>query len=151
MTKFSLYKKISCYAALQYFLRPMKFRMAFTKLIGPWRERIEQTPDFCLAGSDQVFFWWDFNGQYRRFMKNAPASAIKISYAASSNWYTAKNSEVWRASSAELLKDYHAISVRERIGQKILQELLPEKDVAHVLDPTMLLTKQDYFDKVLFV
>ncbi|MBE6404410.1 MAG: 4Fe-4S dicluster domain-containing protein [Lentisphaerae bacterium] len=146
LTKLSLYPKISHYAACMYMTRPIKFRRSFTHLIGPWRENPGRKPDIYLAGSDQVFFWWDLDSQYRRFMKHAPESSVKISYAASSNWYTARDSEVWRGSTAELLNEFHGISVREKIGQEILKELLPQKSIVQVLDPTLLLMQQDYLN-----
>ena len=138
LTKFKVYRKYSDYAAVQYFLQPIKFRLSYTKLIGSWREYSQKTPDFCIAGSDQVFFWYDIEGHHRRFMDNAPAGSIKISYAASSNWLLARESEDWIRNTGISLKNYHAVSVRELIGQEILQEIIQDKKVVHVSDPTML-------------
>lgn len=79
------------------------------------------------------------------FLKEIPSQpkTIKISYAASFG------TDVWEFSNddteccAELAKKFDSISVREYSGIRLCKEYLGV-DAKHVLDPTMLLDKDDY-------
>ena len=98
--------------------------------------------DAYITGSDQV---WNpvhiggFNPAY--YLDFAEAGAKKISYAASigSDYIQPKYKEQIRKS----LSTYTGISVRESSVLEAVQELA-EKPVKVVLDPTMLLVKEDY-------
>lgn len=100
--------------------------------------------DIVLVGSDQV---WRPNmnlcieDMFLGFAKNMPVK--RISYAASfgvDEWeYTPKQTKVCSA----LAKKFNAISVREESGVKLCKEHLGV-DATWVLDPTLLLKKEDY-------
>lgn len=100
--------------------------------------------DIVLVGSDQV---WRPNmnlcieDMFLGFAKNMPVK--RISYAASfgvDEWeYTPKQTKVCSA----LVKKFNAISVREESGVKLCKEHLGV-DATWVLDPTLLLKKEDY-------
>ena len=100
--------------------------------------------DAVIVGSDQV---WRPLYNYRvedRFLKFAEDLPIKrIAYAASfgvDNWeYTPKQTR----ECSRLAKKFDAISVREESGVKLCKEHLGV-DATWVLDPTLLLTKEDY-------
>lgn len=102
-----------------------------------------------IVGSDQV--WRDFHGGnwehfsnfFLRFVKNPKAK--KIAYAASfgvddlvSAGINARN----RRRIGSLLKKFNSISVREKSAEKLVKQLKSHATTS--LDPTMLLTKDDY-------
>lgn len=100
--------------------------------------------DAVIVGSDQVWRPKFVNGlenYYLKFAENLPIK--RIAYAASfgvDNWeYTPKQTKVCSA----LAKKFNAISVREESGVKLCKEHLGV-DATWVLDPTLLLKKEDY-------
>lgn len=113
------------------------------KLVTPY-SKISEKYDYFIAGSDQI--WKPTYGRLRdvdllSFAKNNQ----KISYAASfgidslpeeKKEYTRKN-----------LSTFKAISVREDAGKKIVEEVTNRNDVEVLIDPTMLLTEEEW-DKV---
>lgn len=101
--------------------------------------------DLYVAGSDQI---WnpDCVGSSGKldlgyFLDFVPSNIRKISYASSmgSYRYTDKQSEQVKS----LLSSFNSLAVREEDTQKYLQ-ILVEKPVKHVLDPTLLLKKNEW-------
>lgn len=98
--------------------------------------------DVFIVGSDQVWnpLWCD-----DVFLLNfVPQDKIKLSYAAgvSARELTSKQVDMFK----QALKTYTAISVRESNGVKLLQPLTNKK-VENVIDPTLLLTANEW-DKI---
>lgn len=112
--------------------------------------------DAIIVGSDQVWRHYYFTGSYHcgienAFLKFAKKWKIKrVSYAASfgtDNWeYTNKET----AECSRLLKHFDAVGVREASAVGICKDKLEYDNAVHVLDPTMLLTKEDYMKLVGF-
>lgn len=108
-------------------------------------EELENTEfglDAYITGSDQV--WNDdhiggYNPAY--FLEFAPKNALKISYAASigKNYIPLKHHNNIKCA----LESFDAISVREVTAKGAVEELTV-KPVNVVLDPTLLLEKEDY-------
>lgn len=104
--------------------------------------------DAYVCGSDQI---WnpqlvskDKELEPVYFLNFASKKAKKISYASSmGGHYRLKNSE--KEKIRNLLTDFTAISVRESETQEMLSQLL-EREVFHVLDPTLLLSKEEWFE-----
>ena len=98
--------------------------------------------DAFITGSDQVWNlkWYD----PILFLAFAPSDKPKISYAASMAMDTILKKQANAAK--KHLKDYRAISVREKKSVELLQEISPV-EVQMVLDPTLLLSRDDW-DKV---
>lgn len=103
-----------------------------------------------VSGSDQI---WNpkvatKNGKIdsNYFLDFASNNALKFSYASSlgSHKYSAFEKEIVK----DLLSDFSKISVREQDGVPKIKELLPQKDVVSVVDPTLLLTKQDWLGTI---
>lgn len=107
--------------------------------------------DAIIVGSDQI---WNHNRSqaiggvqfaFLPFLKNN--NVILLSYAASfgkDNWeYTEEETEIARKN----IKKFAAVSVRESSGVKLCQEKLDVKAVQHI-DPTMLLTAEDYINEL---
>lgn len=105
----------------------------------------EYNIECILVGSDQVWRPQRFppiHDMYLNFCKNE-SNLKRIAYAASfgvDNWeYTPMQSEVC----ARLVKKFDAVSVREETGVKLCKDHLGV-DATWVLDPTLLLNKEDY-------
>ena len=100
--------------------------------------------DYFITGSDQV---WNPNfGRLTDFdLLTFVEPQKRISFSASfgiSNFPNEYNNKLKNA-----LIDYKAISVREDAGKKIIENVVGRKDVEVLVDPTMLLTS-DEWDKV---
>ncbi len=101
--------------------------------------------DVYICGSDQIwnpnltflsdFYWLNFvNGK------------TKISYAPSIGSQGIPNS--YKEKVKYMLSDFKTITVREKASEIILKDIVPNKDIVTVLDPTMLLEK-DYWESLL--
>jgi hypothetical protein len=107
--------------------------------------------DGFVSGSDQIWrpeYMGDFlTTAYFDFLRERKKKEKRLSYAASFG------TDKWRYSSkqtkkcAQLIKEFDAVSVREKSGVSLCKKYL-EVDAVHVLDPTMLLTKEDYIDLI---
>lgn len=101
-----------------------------------------------VVGSDQI---WrpqyarnanaDIRDAYLRFAKEWDAK--KIAYAASYGTDICEYTDEEKRDCGELLKQFDAVSVRETSGIEICHQM-GRNDACQVLDPTMLLTKDDY-------
>lgn len=113
------------------------------KYVTPY-SNLDNKYDYFITGSDQV---WNPNFGRLRDVDLLEFSDPKkrVSYAASfgiSNLPEQYNEKLKNA-----LKDYKAISVREDAGKKIIEDVVGRKDVQVLVDPTMLLTAEEW-DKV---
>lgn len=98
--------------------------------------------DVYLTGSDQI---WNPNycsGDPSFFLDFAPEGKKRVAYAASFGVSALGNEYAIKFS--EYLKKYAAIGVRENSGVKLVEELTNRKDTEIVLDPTLLLNKDDW-------
>lgn len=95
-----------------------------------------------VTGSDQV---WrkEYTGAYLNeyFLNFAKGEIKKIAFAAS--FGVDKIDAEYASEIRELLKDFDAISVREKSGVNILKDNF-NLEATHLLDPTMMLTADDY-------
>lgn len=98
-----------------------------------------------IVGSDQVWSPKYFCDTY--FLDFIPKSK-RYSYAPSLGVSKLSNQE--KMYLHEKVQDFQAVSVRERIGQKMLKELLADKDVTCVVDPTLLFDEKEW-DRLLDV
>lgn len=117
------------------------------KIFAPARERdfAEYGFDAFVVGSDQTWrpafspymptFFLDFLGSDEKTRRVAYASSF-----GKNEWeFTPKMTEIC----AQLAKKFHAISVREDSGVSLCEKYLGV-NAEHVIDPTMLLSKEDY-------
>lgn len=98
--------------------------------------------DIFITGSDQVWTMQWYNSSY--FLDFVPRDKIKISYAASMPDVNISNKE--KEIVKNHLESFDAISVRESNTVIFLEELTGKKTEC-VLDPTLLLCKEDW-DKI---
>lgn len=99
--------------------------------------------DYIIIGSDQVwntklthgfdhYYWGNFN-------KNSKTQLI--SYAASIEEFWKEN---LNTNAIDLLKRFSHISVREKEAAEYLKKLLPQRSIATVVDPTLLIDKTEW-------
>ena len=160
---------LSCLKTMVLFFIPGK-RRSFTKYVKPARRKLHSSefvlaninttkPYYCyskkiicqndinavIVGSDQVWrprYNFQIENMFLDFCKKT-RNIKRIAYAASfgvDNWeYTPKQTRMC----SKLAKMFDAISVREESGVKLCKEHLGV-GATWVLDPTLLLTKEDY-------
>ena len=115
------------------------------RIVNDFSELKESDFDAIVVGSDQIWRPKYFNGNIEdAYLKFAEGWNIKrIAYAASfgtDEWeYTAAQTK----ECARLLKQFDAVSVREASGVDLCRKHF-DVEARHVLDPTMLLTAEDY-------
>jgi hypothetical protein len=104
--------------------------------------------DIFLCGSDQI---WnpEIVSEDRSidpifFLSFANKGSKKLSYASSTGHHNYTEDE--KKEIAKLLEDFDLITTRESDGVKKLQEILPNRDIHHVLDPTLLLSKEEWLE-----
>lgn len=96
--------------------------------------------DYYIAGSDQI--WNPYDRMYPLDLLCFARPEKRISYAASFG-ISALPEEKKTLARRELEK-FKAISIREDTGKRIVEELTGRTDVKVVIDPTMLLTAQQW-------
>ena len=115
------------------------------RIVNDFSELKESDFDAIVVGSDQIWRPKYFNGNIEdAYLKFAEGWNIKrIAYAASfgtDEWeYTAAQTK----ECAQLLKQFDAVSVREASGVDLCRKHFGV-EAQHVLDPTMLLSAEDY-------
>lgn len=97
-----------------------------------------------IVGSDQVWRPIYNKSIFNMFLDFAPKECKKLSYAASfgTNKWEYNKQETLKCK--QLLKQFIAVSVREKSGIELTTKHLDFPNVELVLDPTLLLSKQDY-------
>lgn len=100
-----------------------------------------------IVGSDQVWNNYKPKRIYNYFLSfiHNP-NIIKISYAASFGKEIFPGDKQTLQVCSQLIKSFKGVSVREKSGVTICKEQLNKLDAKHVLDPTLLLTQDDYND-----
>lgn len=103
--------------------------------------------DVFFCGSDQIWNPTINNGLDPAFYVDfAPVTAIRASYAASFSVSTLRDSDKHFIS--EELSKLDFISVREKTGKSIIEDLGIKKDVTNVLDPVFLPTKEHWLSMI---
>lgn len=98
-----------------------------------------------IVGSDQVWNNYTPKRIYNYFLSFIyNSSIIKLSYAASFGKDEFPGDDETRKICSRLIQTFKSVSVREESGVDICRKQLNRSDAKHVLDPTLLLTKDDY-------
>ncbi len=115
-------------------------------------KKYEKIEDFCdadydilLSGSDQIWSPELTNGVDEVFLLNFGNQQKRISYASSMGSYILNEEEQQKF--AECLSRFDSISVREAHAKEQLQPLT-QKDIEVVLDPTLLLRKEEWEEQL---
>lgn len=114
--------------------------------LSEWREFINKNRfDLILVGSDQVWRLDYIKTLYPEFFLDFDCKSVKkASYAAS---FGISNFEDFPTENIRnLLLDFSEISVREDSAQLFLKTIV-NQEVQHHIDPTLLLTSEQYIDK----
>lgn len=131
----------------RYFKKHNNFRNAYLKLFPQNEikknelEKLNNYFDAFIVGSDQV---WNINSSqtdYAFFLDFVDNNDKKIAYAASFGENVIEEKD--RQKLADEIGKFNNISVREISGQSICKELI-NRDVELVLDPSLLLNKEDW-------
>ena len=101
--------------------------------------------DVLLCGSDQIWSPEWLNPVY--FLNFAAEGQRRVSYAPSLGLQVIPPARKARIMQ-RLLRPFDALSVREAEGQGIIRELLPDRDVAVVPDPVLLLSREHWLQQV---
>lgn len=104
-------------------------------------DRLNEKYDFFLVGSDQVWnpnYGWLNSIDLLSFADNSKRIAFSASFGVS------EIPEEYNQEVAKQLKQFKAISVREEAGAKIVKKLTGRNDVEVLVDPTMLLTTNEW-------
>lgn len=109
-----------------------------------WNSQYLSNYEYVIVGSDQVWRPKYAIPIERYFSDSFNLRDVKsVAYAASFGTMVNEYSEEQRSRCARLLKGFHAVSVREISAVNLCEDLFGVKAEA-VLDPTMLLKKEDY-------
>lgn len=95
--------------------------------------------DCYICGSDNI---WNINKFDPSFMLSFVRKGKKLSYAA--GFSTIDLSEKEKETMLPLIKELSVISVRELSGLRLLNKLLPDIDIRQDIDPTMLLSAEEW-------
>ena len=109
-----------------------------------WNEGLAREYDVIVVGSDQVWrpnYTSDVTRFFTAFLGHS--DICRIAYAASFGVAVNEFSDEQIACGREYLKLFSAISVREESGIRLCKELF-DVQACKVLDPTMLLRREDY-------
>ena len=130
-------------------IQPFIDKNIHRKIIRNFQQLSQKDYDAIVVGSDQVWraiyfpMWFGLSVEngYLAFAKDW--NVKRISYAASfgtSDWeYTEEQTQLCKL----LIHNFDAVSVREENGVELCKKYF-DIDAQHVLDPTMLLTQEDY-------
>ena len=115
-----------------------------TQRISSFKELKEQDFDALVVGSDQIWRPMYFHHIEAAFLDFASGWNIKkLSYAASFGTDTWEYTKKQETTCKELIRQFNRVSVRETSGITLCKEYL-NKEATCVLDPTLLLTPQQY-------
>lgn len=141
---FSERKHNRTYPIISQHTQPFIDKYIHRKVVHSPKELQESEFDAIVVGSDQIWrpkYYGKIEDAYLAFAKGWKIK--RVAYAASfgtDEWeYTLEQTK----SCGELLKKFDAVSVREASGMGLCKEHFGV-DAKHVLDPTMLLDKEDY-------
>lgn len=108
---------------------------------GKFNENLNKKYDFFITGSDQVWNPYDKGRSGIDFL-NFASDGKKISFSASMG--VEKLPDHVKEKYKQYLENYKSISVREETAKKIVEDLTNRKDIEVLVDPTMLLTAEDW-------
>lgn len=108
---------------------------------GKYNENLNKKYDFFITGSDQVWNPYDKGRSGIDFL-NFASDEKKISFSASMGAEKLPDNVIDKYK--QYLENYKGISVREETAKKIVEDLTNRKDIEVLIDPTMLLTAEDW-------
>lgn len=126
----------------KYFLTPITKKYTSNKNLKHFQNN--ENINIAIVGSDQVWRMEYSNIGYNYFFDFLSSQKVKkISYAASFGKEVWKENEIVTSHVKQLLSEFHCISVREKSGVKICNDIF-QVNSTNVVDPTLLLDRIDY-------
>lgn len=104
-------------------------------------EALSSQYDHFITGSDQVFNYKGTGEDFNFYLEFEKSKEKKIAYAPS--FGLSEIDEGHRERVANALNDFFALSVREQVGEKIVEDLIGVRPL-RVCDPTFLLKKEQW-------
>lgn len=105
--------------------------------------------DGFVVGSDQIWRVQHYRPIVNAYLDFTKGWNVKrVAYAASFGTDEWEYDAVETSDCANLLQGFDAVSVRERSGIALCKTYFHREDVQHVLDPTLLLTANDYINRL---
>lgn len=132
------------YPIISQYTQPFIDKYIHRKVVNSPEELQESDFDAIVVGSDQIWrpkYYGKIENAYLAFAKGWHIK--RIAYAASFGTDEWEYTEEQTKECGELLKKFDTVSVREASGVQLCKEHFGV-EAKHVLDPTMLLTKEDY-------
>lgn len=123
----------------------IKFYYEYRRRVGVFFENYKVADIYAVVvGSDQV---WTSSGE-REFACKFFDGCKKISYAASADWLRVRDSSLWKDRIREELPKYKGVSVREKLGVNVINDLMHTNlSIFHAIDPVFLTCREEYFRK----
>ncbi len=121
-----------------------------TRMVDEIKRGVFSDMDAIIVGSDQVWRPMYFKKKWETTMDNAflqfqkQPNIKRIAYAASFGTDEWEYSEEETRQCSHLIQSFKAVSVREKSGIELCRRYLGYKTAKHVLDPTFLLSYEDY-------
>lgn len=103
--------------------------------------KLNKEYDYFFVGSDQVWNYHFSSSRFEDYFLKFAEDSKKVAISAS--FGVADIPESWKEEYIKGLKSFKHISVREEAGKIILQRLL-DRDVPVLIDPTMMLSKEEW-------
>lgn len=129
------------YKKMENFIKKNMKLSANKNILKSTMKKVSNNYEKIIVGSDQVWNLNCTNGDLTYFLDFEKSKEKKYSYAASfgKSSVTKNEKKIYK----KYLSDFNKISVREKDGKKILDEILNEK-VKVVSDPTLLLNRNEW-------
>lgn len=124
----------------RFYPRRLAFLHDYFKIIGCIGER-QHSAHWYVCGGDCI--WTQPN--LRAFLADKSDDAIKVSYAVSAMWESSVRNSEWRNLVARSGEKFAGVGVREELGRVICNDIIGADRVVRVIDPVLLLKKEDYF------
>ena len=111
------------------------------RLLISHKKKINKKYDYFIVGSDQV---WNPNFNRLSYVDLLEFANPNKRISFSASFGISQLPEKYKEETKEELKKFKMISVREDAGKKIVEELTGRKDIEVLVDPTMLLTADEW-------
>lgn len=111
------------------------------------KKEVNSKYDLFITGSDQVWNMRITNADWNYFLSFVDENSKKVSYAPSFGNDVFPDDK--KETTKKYLEQFKAISVREKAGKDLINQIC-NRDVEVVVDPTLLLSKDDWENRIKF-
>lgn len=141
----NLYFRLKTYRRYKKFKNFNKTISFYTKTITSINaKKIDKKFDYYICGSDQI---WNLNFRRSSYIDMLEFTSYNKKVAFSPSFGVSDFKKNHREKITSALKNFKALSIREESGKKLICELTNRNDTEVLIDPTMLLTSEEW-DKI---